>query len=214
MDTVIGHNLRKQPARAWCAIVIALVVIAADFCSVTYQLRIVFAIASTFLLILLARGDRGSLGITFRMTPGYRYWVKVTLLIGVAVGAFCLVGYIVLRLFGVGISIPAIPPDEIVSSLMSLCVVAPILEEAVYRFVLCAPLAAVAGPRFTILLSGAVFAAIHFVHGNASPDNFIAGYFLTWAYLKSESILTPILLHSLGNACALAASVACWYSIS
>jgi membrane protease YdiL (CAAX protease family) len=83
-----------------------------------------------------------------------------------------------------------------------------------YRLVLCVALVGIAGQRWTILLSGALFAAMHFIYGNPSPDNFIAGYFLAWAFLKSGSILTPIVLHSLGNACVLALSLANWYRIS
>ena len=91
---------------------------------------------------------------------------------------------------------------------------APILEESVYRLALCVPLAALCGPRWTIAVSGAVFAALHFVYGNPGPDNFIAGYFLAWAYLKSGTLMIPMALHALGNACVIALHVGTWYWLS
>ncbi len=38
----------------------------------------------------------------------------------------------------------------------------------------------------------------------------VGGFFLAWAYLKSESLAVPVLLHGLGNLCALAGQVAAW----
>jgi membrane protease YdiL (CAAX protease family) len=105
-------------------------------------------------------------------------------------------------------------PERALSTLVVFCISAPILEEALYRLVLCVALVRIAGPRWTIFASGAMFAALHFVWGNASPDNFIAGYFLAWVFLKSGSILTPLVLHSLGNLCVLGFYVANWYRIS
>ena len=162
-------------------------------------------------MALLGRGKRLSLGLTLRMAPSYRYWAAVTLLIGAVVGAFCLVAVPILRAMGISIPIPMLPPGMVMFALGHACVKAPLLEEALYRLVLCTPLAAVAGPRLAIIASGAVFAGLHFVYGNPSPDNFIAGYLLAWAYLRSGCILTPVLLHALGNACAVATHVIHWH---
>jgi len=82
------------------------------------------------------------------------------------------------------------------------CVHYPLLEETLYRLVLLVPLVALLGCRWAIVISGAVFAALHFAYGNPAPDNFVAGYLLAWAYLKSGSIVIPIAWHALGNACA------------
>ena len=78
-------------------------------------------------------------------------------------------------------------------------VAAPLVEEAIFRFALCSGAENLLGPRTTIVLSGLAFAAMHYVVDNPGPDNFIAGYVLAWAYLKSRSILVPIILHALGN---------------
>jgi len=154
------------------------------------------------------------LGLVPRLRPSYRYWVKVTLGIGATVAGFCIVAGFLLWIIGIRMPIPATPPERILSALVSYCISAPVLEEALYRLVLCVALVRIAGPWWTIFASGAIFAALHFVWGNASPDNFIAGYFLAWAFLKSGSILTPVALHSLGNGCVLALHVANWYRIS
>ena len=61
-----------------------------------------------------------------------------------------------------------------------------------------------------IAASGVIFAALHFVYGNPSPENAVGGLFLAWAYLKSETIVVPVLLHALGNSLVLAVQVAAW----
>ena len=81
----------------------------------------------------------------------------------------------------------------------AMCVHAPVTEELLYRAVLCAPLVPLVGQRGTILLGGAVFAALHFRYGNPAPNNLLAGFLLTWAYLRSSNLVIPILLHALGN---------------
>ena len=214
MDTPIGYALRKSPTKTWLAVAITLAAIAADFFLESFRQRSLVIGASVLLLVWLAQGDRASLGFVARLKPSYRYWVKVTLGIGATVAGFCILAGFLLWSVGIRMPIPATPPERILSALMSYCISAPILEEALYRLVLCVALVGIAGPRWTIFASGAIFAALHFAWGNASPDNFIAGYFLAWAFLKSGSILTPIALHSLGNGCVLALHVANWYRIS
>lgn len=92
-----------------------------------------------------------------------------------------------------------------------MCIVAPVIEETIFRLGLCVPFAVWLGPWKTIVVSGLVFAAVHVVGGNASPENLVGGFFLAWAYLKSDSIVVPVALHSLGNLFALAAQVGAWY---
>ena len=216
IDTPVGYALRKPRAKAFCAVVVALAAVGADACFVFLHCeaiapRAVLACLAILLLALLARGDRESLGIVIRLRPSYQYWVMATLGIGAAVGAFCVVAGLILWALDVYIPIIGLPPQFIIPELLSSCVFAPILEEALYRLVLCASLAALVGPWWTIFLSGSMFAGLHFAGGNPGPDNFIAGYFFAWAYLKSGSIVTPVVLHSLGNACVVAVWVVNWY---
>ena len=54
-------------------------------------------------------------------------------------------------------------------------------------------------PGAANIAGGIVFAALHFAYGSPGLDNFLAGYILAWAYIKSGSIIVPVVLHSLGN---------------
>jgi len=214
MDTPLGYTLQEPRAKAWLALGVALAAIGADFLLGSFLLRSLVTGASVVIFVWLGQRDRASLGLVVRLRPGYRYWAKASLCVGVAVAAFCIVAGLLFRVMGTPLSIPATPPERILSALASYGIFAPVLEEALYRLILCVALVGIAGPWWTIFASGAIFAALHLVWGNASPDNFIAGYFLAWAFLKSGSILTPIVLHSLGNLCVLALHVANWYRIS
>jgi membrane protease YdiL (CAAX protease family) len=90
-------------------------------------------------------------------------------------------------------------------------VAAPVIEEMLYRIVICVPLVALAGFWGAALISRAVFAGLHFMYGNPAPDNSIAGYVLAWAFLKSGSIIVPVFLHTTGNACAFVVQVINWH---
>jgi membrane protease YdiL (CAAX protease family) len=214
MDAPLGYALEKPLAKTWFAVGIALGAIGADFFLESFRLRSLVIGASLLVLVFLAQGDRASLGLIIRLRPSYRYWVKATLGIGATVAGFCIVVGFLFWIIGIRMQIPATPPERALSALVSYCISAPVLEEALYRLVLCVALVRIAGPWWTIFASGAIFTALHFVWGNASPDNFIAGYFLAWSFLKSGSILMPIVLHSLGNLCVLALHVVNWYRIS
>jgi uncharacterized protein len=92
-----------------------------------------------------------------------------------------------------------------------MCVATPLLEEAIYRLVFCPPASALLGPRYCVILNGVVFAGLHVLYGNPSPENLLGGFILSWAFLKSESLVVPLLLHAGGNACAFLANVAYYY---
>ena len=105
------------------------------------------------------------------------------------------------------------PPARLLDAFLPACVNAPIIEETIYRLILCVPAVCLLRPAGAIVLSGAVFAAYHFTSGVASPDNFVAGYILCWAYLKSGSLLVPMVLHALGNLCILLLQLGAWHLI-
>jgi uncharacterized protein len=214
MDTPLGNVLQEPRANAWLALGVALAAIGADFFLGSFLLRSLVTGASIVVLVWLAQRDWVSLELVARLRPSYRYWAKASLGMGATVAAFCIVAGLLLQVMGTPLSIPATPPKQILSALVSYGISAPLLEEALYRLVLCVALVRIVGPGWTIFASGAIFAGLHFVWGNLSPDNFVAGYFLAWAFIKSGSILTPVVLHSLGNLCVLALHVANWYRIS
>ncbi len=221
METRIGQGFCENRKIAWIAVCVSVLAICGDIYLVTTQGgfandRIVLAFAAVFVLALLVRGREtmSSFGFTWRLAPSYRYWGKATLLIGAAVGAFCLIIGVVLVFTWNDLPsyLPSTSPKHVGNHLWHACVLAPIIEEPPYRLLLCVPLVAAAGPRVAIFISGAVFGALHFIYGNPGPDNFIAGYFLAWAYLKSGSFLMPVMLHALGNAIAVGSQVLYWYA--
>src|SRR5262249_51528049 len=102
-------------------------------------------------------------------------------------------------------------PDQSGQRFLHMCVIAPTVEEAIYRVALCVPLVPLIGGWKTIVVNGIVFAALHFVYGNPHPENLVGGLFLAWAYLRGETIVLPVALHAIGNFIALATQVAGWY---
>jgi membrane protease YdiL (CAAX protease family) len=159
----------------------------------------------------LTDGDLASVGLHLTPSQGWRWWAKVSLWIGLAVAACFVVGMELWLLSGRDLQIYATSPGAIGPALLWMCVITPVLEESIYRLALCVPLAVCPGPWTAIVVSGLAFAAMHVVAGVPSPENLVGGLFLAWAYLKSESIFVPVLLHSLGNLCALAVQVGTWY---
>ena len=160
---------------------------------------------------LLFRGDLTAMGLQFRPIQGLRYWVIATTVIGAAIGAFLLLAVVAALITGYPIRVYEIRPPDLWMMFIQMCVLAPILEEATYRFGLCAGLVPVLRPWGTILVSGMIFGVLHFLYGNPGPDNLIAGYFLAWAYLKSGTIVVPVVLHSLGNLCVVVMHFGTWY---
>jgi membrane protease YdiL (CAAX protease family) len=159
----------------------------------------------------LVGGDLASVGLTMKPIQGWCYWVRATLVIGLMVLCCIGVGLSVWLLMGRKLPIYTISPDSAVSVFFSMCVFAPVLEEAIYRLALCVPFAGFSRPQTAIVISGLVFGALHVIYGNPSPENLVGGLFLAWAYLKSGSIYVPLLLHGLGNLVAWAAQLAAWY---
>jgi len=164
-------------------------------------------------LLLLARGDRASLGFVLRPRQGWRYWVKATVVIGAVVGVFVVVATGVLWLAGFDLDTKPHYTDasQIASDAWSGLVLAPLVEEPIYRVILCAPLVALCGRTGAILVSGALFAYIHMRYGVGAPTNFAGGFVFAWAFLKSGSLVTPIALHFLGNLVVLVGNVAHFY---
>jgi membrane protease YdiL (CAAX protease family) len=192
--------------------------IAADFALVRWgawelviEARGVLAVAALALLVRLTAADLPSLGLRMAPEQGWWYWVRMTLLIGAAVGACIVVGLGLWVLAGGELPMPVVAPADIPLRLFSMCVTAPVIEETLYRLALCVPLTALLGPWRTVVVSGVLFGLLHVAYGNPSPENLVGGLFLAWAYLKSGSITVPVLLHSLGNAVALGSQVAGWY---
>lgn len=217
MHTTIGRNL-TTPARRWGAAAVGVGAIATDFAlarwgryDVVIEARGVIAIVALAALVRLTEGDLPSVGLRFSPEQGWWYWARMTLLIGAAVGACVIVGLGLWVLSGGELPTYVTAPADIPFRFFDMCVTAPVIEETLYRLALCVPLTALLGPWRTVIISGVLFGLLHVASGNPSPENLVGGLFLAWAYLKSESIAVPVLLHSLGNMVALASQVVGWY---
>jgi membrane protease YdiL (CAAX protease family) len=165
--------------------------------------------------VALYRRDAASFGFRFSPIQGWTYWAKVTMIVGavlfIVILAFAAVFLGVFR-FSVPVRYHYVShPSQIWPLFVSMCILAPLLEETVFRLAICPVLAVRLGPSTAIVVSGIAFAALHVLAGIASPDNLIAGFILAWAFLKSGTLVVPMALHSLGNACAWANHVAYFY---
>ena len=210
LRTTIGQTLHDSPRLAIAGLIGALAV-AADFSLEWWSKDLRYlnaaegrgavALFGLAAYVYLVQGDLKSLGLTLRPIQGWRYWVKATLLIGLAFAGIVAAGLGLLALCGSkhATTLRAMPPQFLGVAFLHMCVFAPVLEETLYRLLVCVPLAGWKRPRMAIAVSGVIFAALHFVYGNPGPENAVGGLFLAWAYLKSETIVVPVLLHALGN---------------
>src|SRR5208282_4464165 len=92
--------------------------------------------------------------------------------------------------------------DQVGGALWRGCLMAPLTEELLYRGVLTSAVERLGGMLAAVLASGFVFVLLHLVYGQpafAMPEYFLAGAVMAWAFLRSRSLLAPILLHALGN---------------
>jgi uncharacterized protein len=210
----VGAAYRRSTAVARGAALVAVVAVLGDVALVaggvaTDYARLLVSVPAAVALFWLGRFDPGSLGLTLRPRPGWGYWLRVTLWLGAAMGlllaAYCAVFPKELEQWRhLGTAAAADPWRQVKHS----CVMAPVVEELPYRVLLCSPLVVILRERWTIALSGAIFAALHFLYGTASPENFVAGYVLAWAYLASGSVAVPVGLHALGNLATILSNIA------
>jgi len=222
VKTPIGQQLSGSSWRLAAAGVVGALAVAGHLLSIYFELaegpvslRCVFALASLAALLLLARGDRSSLGLNLAPVQGWKYWCRVTLIIGlvlgVLVGGLAAIAWAVCRIRGEELPVYTTSPERVHEAFVSMCIAAPLWEESIYRVAVCVPAAILLRPAGAIIVSGLLFGLMHLVAGVPGPDNLIAGFFLAWAYLKSGSIAVPMAWHSLGNLFALAVQVGMWY---
>jgi uncharacterized protein len=217
MQTAIGRQLRESRRDLLAATALTVLAIIADLALIwwnrgfgTSQERWALALVAFAAQVRLAGGDLPSTGLVLRPVQGWAYWARATLWIGLAVGALIALGLGAWVLAGGELIVYTVRPDEIGDSFVRMCVLAPLLEETLYRLVLCVPLAVALGPWGAIVVSGLAFGGLHVVYGNPSPENLAGGFFLAWAYLTSGTITVPLLLHGLGNLVVLAGHVGTW----
>jgi membrane protease YdiL (CAAX protease family) len=83
--------------------------------------------------------------------------------------------------------------------LISGVLVAPIVEEALYRQALMVPIIAVVGRLPAVILSATAFAYLHVVYGNAMFTNAIGGVALAAIFATTQSWPTTVIAHAIGN---------------
>jgi uncharacterized protein len=215
--TTIGRSLKNSRSRLAAAAVFGLASVAADFAVILWggfalgpELRWAIALLTLAALVRLVEGDVASLGLSVTPAQGWGRWIRNGILIGLAVAACIGVSAGAWVLSGRSLPLRATAPRDAGERFWSMAVLAPLKEEAIYRLGLCVPLTAWLGPRAAIAASGVVFGVLHIVYGNPSPENLVGGFFLAWAYLKSEAILVPVLLHAVGNLWVLAGQIGYW----
>src|SRR5207249_12012536 len=130
----------------------------------------------------LARGDLRSLGFRLAPEPSLPWWAKATAVVGLAMGVLFAAIVVAWHAIAGEIRVPRLFHDrsEVAPWLVQACLVAPVIEESVYRLALCAPLAPLIGRVGTIAASGLAFALLHFRYGNPSLDNQAAGFVFAW----------------------------------
>jgi len=141
-------------------------------------------------------------GFQVKIQPSISYWTIAFVVIGSIMLSFCLICLGIFKIFHIPIPHYTLFRNDLEfrNWILFACFISPLVEETIYRSVLCSALEKTAGTKTSILISGILFALLHFFYGNLAFDNFIAGYLLAWSFLKSKSILIPIFLHALGNA--------------
>ena len=91
-------------------------------------------------------------------------------------------------------------PSEILLAFVSTTLVAPVLEEIIFRGYLFAKLRQRHGFWVSFLISGSIFA---FAHMGYNPISllfvFIAAYFMSRGFEKTRNLWTPIIIHFLHN---------------
>ncbi len=214
----LGRKLVHPLARRACTIAVGVGVTAGDLglCWSGHALdgawRTALAAGAAIVLLLLARGDRASVGLLATPRRGWRPWLRGTsLLLGLFVA---LVALVLLLAPGLGYLayLPRLTPDAYLGQFLWGAVWTPFFEEGTYRLALCVGLAALRLPRvLVIVLSGLVFGLLHVLYGNPAPDNLLAGFLLAWTFVHSGTLLLPLALHAAGNAVIFTAQLAVWH---
>lgn len=173
--------------------------------------RALLALAAAVALSELTPERERTLPSAFAPVPSWGYWAWMAFLLAAALFLVVVHSYVILRLAGVHIPYETTGLHEIPEALHRMCLDAPLVEEVIYRFALVGAVVSLAGPGWAIVTSGVLFAQLHWVYGNPSPENQVGGFILAWMYLRSGTLAVPILFHAVGNLGALALQVLAYY---
>lgn len=92
--------------------------------------------------------------------------------------------------------------DALPEFLWLACIVAPLIEELVWRGLVQQHLARALGAWPAIFLSGVLFWTMHWIPaGGPTPANqLVGGWVIAWTWHRTRGLLAPVLLHAAGNA--------------
>ena len=85
-----------------------------------------------------------------------------------------------------------------ISKILSLCLLAPVIEEIYFRGILLSTIKLIIGPFWAVLLSSIYFSIIH-LNILVSPTLFVLGITLGIIAILTKSVLPSIILHALFN---------------
>lgn len=162
-------------------------------------------------VLCLCDGAHRHLGLRLASPQGTVYWLRIAALFAGIIVAVAAVAATVFYFAGWKIPIPRVDPQYARTRVFDMCVAAPVVEETVFRALLTLALLPTLGERWTIVVSGLVFGLAHILRGIPGADNLIAGFLLQWAFLRSGTIVVPIVFHAGGNLFVLMGHIASWY---
>jgi membrane protease YdiL (CAAX protease family) len=217
----------KSPAagRGW---ILAAVIVAADLAVYAvwlrdspnhYAYRLLGGAAVAYLLVGLRWTTPERLGLDWdRGRADLRFALKVGVVVCVALAAAALVALAAVRLGGW--TLPPLTPSmrstrEFFPQLLHTCVMAPIVEEFIYRGLFVGLIATSGSRAAPIAASGVLFLGLHAVYYQGAPlfnpisiaEYLISGGLLAWVFLARRSLLPAVVLHALGNLAFLAANL-------
>jgi membrane protease YdiL (CAAX protease family) len=178
------------------------------FTAGTFWLLNVANIVSIALIVAVVLGfykeKLSSLGFTTKKLPKALLYGVVGFVVAFIVAG--IVGYPIQQQFGVDPTQEALSQTATVPGLLPLvflsgAIIAPIAEEIVFRGYLYKAFRDRFKPSYAIVLSAALFSAIHLELVAAAPL-FVIGIVLAYVYEKTGNIMAPITLHVLNNAVA------------
>jgi uncharacterized protein len=178
-----------------------------------FQVEPVVALAVLVAVLCLCGATHPALGLKLTSPQGTGYWLRVAGLFAAIIVALAAVAACVFYVAGWRVPVPRLDPQFVGHAAFNMCIYAPFVEETVFRSLLTFAVLPMLGERWTIIVSGVVFALVHILRGNPGPDNLVAGFMLQWAFLRSGSIVVPIAFHAGGNLIALSFHIAAWSAL-
>lgn len=150
MHTPIGGRLRDSAPLLYAASTVAAAAVLADFTFVRWGQphswysdsgvgRGAVTLPALWTHLMLVGGDSASVGLIARPIQGWAYWVKTTAVILLLIALMILISFGIWVKLGRDLPIYTTPPWLVGPVLLSSCFIYPVLEEGLYRMVICVP---------------------------------------------------------------------------